>query len=216
MGAKDLYLFQIVQYSSSDSEKKPSQWKFFVHYCDKAGNPTGDGETHGMEVTPNSPKYAQHRSQFITPRFRGACTLGLFYKKNLYRILEELEASKVGVVRKASSKRLAHSQTGAAIGAEAELASLPRVWVEDRLEALRRAGVVLLGPSLDEMMRRAYQSWVTHGEHMQQTGLRTNTPAITSLNGSQGEIIDLRWGGTGSADLIKRYYCYPYVHYASS
>lgn len=216
MGAKDLYLFQIVQYSSTDSERKPSQCKFFVHYCDKAGNPTGEGETHSFELTQNGPKYTQQRSQFVTPRFRGACTLGLVYKKTLYKILDELEASNLGVRKSSASKKLfANVGKSGAAGVEAtlELASLPRLWVADRLEALRRAGMVLLGPSLDEMMRKAYQSWIMHGEHMKQAGLQTTSPAITTQT---GEIIDLRWGGTGSADLIKRYYCYPYVHYATS
>jgi hypothetical protein len=214
MGAKDLYLLQIVQYSSSDEENQPSQWAFFVHYTDKSGNPTGEGELHGIEQTQKGPKYFERSSPFITTRFRGACTLGLFYKKNVYRVLEKLEEGKLSTRK---PKKSSHPNSPAEF--QPEFASLPRMWLEDRLEAMRKAGVVLLGPSLEVMMRKAYQGWITHAEEMNQRGRGIHMTAPTGTaraGGSREESLDLRWGDTGSGDLIKRYYCYPFVHYATS
>lgn len=179
MGAKDLYLLQIVQHSANESEKKPSQWAFFIHFADKAGQLTNEGEIHEIQVTRHgSHNYVHRRATFLTPTFRGACTLGLFYKKNLYKIHEELEDGKLRV----------------------GMDSL--AWVEDRLEALRRAGVVLLGPSLQEMARKAYKSWKLYSEEKK-----------TDASLSQTREVDFN---TDTSDIVKKYYCYPYTHYGTA
>lgn len=176
MGAKDLYLLQIVQYSAKETEKKPAKWAFFIHYTDKAGNLTGQGEVHELQPSrQGNYKYTQRRALFITPTFRGASTLGLFYKKNLYKIYEELDAGRIRV------------------GMDS------MIWVEDRLEALRQRGVVLLGPSFQEMARKAYKSWKIHAEDLR-----------ARADSQQPKLTDQEAG-----TIVKRYYCYPYHHYAA-
>ena len=67
------------------------------------------------------------------------------------KLVDELEAGTVGIRK---SKKSSRSGNPAEIGAD--LVYTPRMLVEDRLDELRKAGVVLLGPSLDDMMHKAY------------------------------------------------------------
>lgn len=210
MGAKDLYLLQIVQYSSDEHEKKPSHWAFFIHYPDKNGALTGEGEVHEIQmVTTQAPssnahdaktstttaaitttaihkthKYSQRYSKLFTRTFRGACTLGLFYKKNLYKIYEEFEGVKV---RTTIDPQLA-----------------PRVWVEDCLEAMRKAGVVLLGPSFRDMVYQAYDRWRAHRDEKKR--------AAEKLWGDATKVVEEL---DTPSNLVKRHYSFPYTHFAT-
>ncbi|KAG8808860.1 hypothetical protein FRC17_003741 [Serendipita sp. 399] len=201
MGAKDLYLLQIIQYSSDENEKKPSHWAFFIHYTDKAGNLKGEGEVHEVVASQTGPRYLQRFSKFLIPTFRGACTLGLFYKKNLYKILEELEtgSSKLKALGNTDSKKI------------------PQVWVEDRLEAMRRAGVVVQGPKFSDLARSAYQSWRVHRDERQQRQQSTlsSAPSSPSIDHSRKPELSASANLESAAEVIKRHYSYPFTLYAA-
>ncbi|CCA71536.1 hypothetical protein PIIN_05472 [Serendipita indica DSM 11827] len=210
MGAKDLYLLQIVQYSANESEKKPSHWAYFIHFTDKTGNVTGDGELHELAFSPTKGyRYVQRRAKFLTQTFRGACTLGLFYKKNLYKILDELEAGKVPSLSSATTTMGANPVADGRIS---------QAWVEDRLEAMRRAGVVLLGPSFADLARRAYQNWRVHREERKvrlptsHSSSGTPIPAPASTTTTTGASLSLVQ--EDAAEIVKRHYSYPFTQYA--
>ena len=192
MGQKDLYLLQIIQYSANESEKKPCHWAFFLHTTDITGNVTGQGELHELAFHPTKGyRHVQRRANFLSQTFRGACTLGLFYKKNLYKILDELEAGK--------------APSAPTVGASVADGRVAQAWVEDRLEAMRRAGVVLLGPSFADLARRSYHNWRVHRDErkLRLSSLDPNAVPITSLPLDEH-----------AADLVKRHYSYPFTQYA--
>jgi hypothetical protein len=228
MGAKDLYLLQVIQYSSSENEPNPSRWGFYIHYMDKSSNLTGDGEIHEVLPIPqteteietetesssssisngtsnrtqnaatsakawsNRYRYVKRRSSFLTPTFRGACTLALFYKKNLYKVLEGLEYGSNKLNKKGDPNWT------------------PKHWAEERLAILRRDGVVLSitgsnSESISNMMRQAYKSWLAHCKELQEAREMEETAQKeekAQLHGDPGQV-------------VKSYYSYPFLLYAA-
>lgn len=154
MGGKDLYLLQIIQYNLSTSGSEPDHWAFYIHFTDKSCKLTGEGEVHEIRRTTTSYRYLSRRAHFITPEFRGAATLGLVFKKNLYKIRMDLESGKI--------------KTGDPLWTS-------RQWCEDRLNVMRKSGNIILGPSLSDIAGRAYLGWLAH--QAEKEGMNTlNSP----------------------------------------